>query len=138
MERIIKKVLSICFVLFCNGLLAFCEEVPVTQVQTNSISTPQNIKLSQCIKTFGMNYEKLFLLTEAAISANNFNIEELQSQGGYIVFSASSYKMLATVMSFDKNQAIIKITPCNGNYTFPPIIINNIFKYIETNQYKKF
>ena len=139
MERVKKNlyiVLTFSLLLF---LPACAEENPQTPVQNSApaVNTPQNVNFSNCIRTFGINYEKLFLLTEAAIASNNFQVEELQTQGGYIVFSVAQYKFLATVMAFG-NKAILKITPCNNNYTFPPVIVRNIFKYIEVNQYKKF
>ena len=133
MERIVKFLVVI--LLSLPMLSAFAD----TPVQPQSaLGTPQVVTLPQCIKTFNVNFEKLLFLTEAAISSSNYNIEEIQTQGGYIVFTVSGYKFLATVMDFGDSKAILKITPCNGNYTFPPVIIRNIFLYIESNQYKKF
>lgn len=135
MERI-NKIFSI---LLLYTLIQFAvyaeEEIKSAQPQTPA---PQTVNFSQCIETFNIGYEKLYLLTEAAIASNNFTIEEIQSQSGYIVFSVVQYKFLATVMTFGKDKAILKITPCNNNYTFPIAIIKNIFKYIEANQLKKF
>ena len=131
MERIIKLLLVVILTGFVCPALA---ETP----QPNVLGAPQTLTLPQCIKTFNVGYEKLFLLTEAAISYNNFNVLEMQTKGGYIVFTVGSYKFLATVMTFGTNKAILKITPCNNNYTFPPGVIRNIFRYIEMNQYKKF
>lgn len=130
MERIIKLLLV---AILLSAPFA-CAETP----QQYTLGAPQTLTLPQCIKTFNVGYEKLILLTEAAISDNNFNIVEMQTRGGYIVFSVGNYKFLATVMTFGANKAILKITPCNNNYTFPPAVIRNIFRYIETNQYKKF
>lgn len=139
MERVKKYICSILVFSLLLCLQACAEENTQVSVQTptSTVSAPQNVNFSNCIRTFGVNYEKLFLLTEAAIASNNFQVEELQTQGGYIVFSVAQYKFLATVMAFG-NKAILKITPCNNNYTFPPVIVRNIFKYIESNQYKKF
>ena len=131
MERIIKLLLVVILTGFVCPALA---ETP----QPNVLGAPQTLTLPQCIKTFNVGYEKLFLLTEAAISDNNFNVLEMQTKGGYIVFTVGSYKFLATVMTFGTNKAILKITPCNNNYIFPPGVIRNIFRYIEMNQYKKF
>ena len=137
MERIIKLVL---FVALISGGAVFAETS--TAQQAPNIPTPPAIiipKLTQdqCIKTFNVGFEKLFLLTEIAISSNNYTVEQIQSDGGYIVFSVNRYRFLATVMSFSNSQAILKISPCDGNYAFPSIIIKNIFKNIETNQFKK-
>jgi len=133
MERIIK-IIILCLIVFFPCRFATAETTP----QPSMTVTPQMVTLPQCIKTFNVGYEKLFLLTESAISANNFIIDEVQTQGGYIVFSVSQYKFLASVFTFGTNKAILKITPCNNNYMFPPAIIKNIFRYIESNQYKKY
>lgn len=137
MERIIKLFILIITIGFIVQPVS-AAAAPSAPQTYNPYGAPVKVTLPQCIKTFNAGYEKLFFLTEAAIANNNFNVEELQSQGGYIVFSAGSYKFLATVISFGTNKAILKITPCNNNYTFPPLIIRNVFRYIEANQYKKF
>lgn len=132
MERIVR-ILLLSLLIFNPINFVYADTTP----QSN-LGTPQMVTLPQCIKTFNVGFEKLFFLTEAAISSSNYNIEEMQTQGGYIVFTVSNYKFLATIMDFGESKAILKITPCNSNYTFPPIIIRNIFQYIEINQYKKF
>lgn len=100
-------------------------EIPVTQ--------PQNIQFENCSKMFNVNKEKLFYLTLSAISANRFAIEEIQSQNGYIIFKVVNKEYLATIAGVDANNAILKITPSNNIYFFPPGIILNMFKYIELN-----
>ncbi len=99
----------------------------------NPLTVSQNIMFENCTKIFGINQEKLFYLTLASISANRFNVEEIQSSHGYIIFSANRNKYLATISKIDKTNAILKITPCNNVYNFPPGIITNTFKYIDLN-----
>lgn len=136
MERIIKLFLLV-FLISASTLSVLA--APAATSTYNPFGTPVKVSLPQCIKTFNTGYDKLFFLTEAAVSNNNnYNVEEIQTQGGYIVFTAGGYKFLATVISFGSNKAILKITPCNNNYTFPPLIIKNVFRYVEANQYKKF
>lgn len=136
MERIIK---IFCLLVICLcGVSYSIVNASAQTSQSTPLGIPQNVTQAQCIKTFNVGFEKLFLLTEAAISHNNFTIEEIQSQGGYIVFSYYQYKFLATVFTFGNNKAILKISPCNNNYNFPPLIVRNIFNYINQNQYKKF
>ena len=99
----------------------------------NSLTVSQHIMFENCTKIFGVNQEKLFYLTLASISANRFNIDEIQSENGYIIFSANRNKYLATIARVDKTNAILKIVPCNNVYNFPPGIIINTFKYIDIN-----
>ena len=127
---------------------AFADEVshvqPQLQVQNlpaavsqsqpvNPLIVPQNISYENCTKIFGITREKLFYLTLVSLSANRFVIDEMQSANGYIIFSANHNKYLATVAGIDDKNAILKITPCNNIYKFPPGIITNTFKYIDLN-----
>ena len=103
------------------------------QPTANPLTVAQNIMFENCTKIFNVNQEKLFYLTLASISANRFNIDEIQSANGYIIFSANRNKYLASIAKVDKTNAILKITPCNNVYNFPPGIITNTFKYIDLN-----
>ena len=113
---------------------AAAEDAVVAQKPApNPLTVSQQIMFENCTKIFGINQEKLFYLTLASISANRFNIDEIQSANGYIIFSVNRNKYLASVAKVDKTNAILKITPCNNVYNFPPGVITNMFKYIDLN-----
>ena len=97
---------------------AAAEEAAVQQPAQNPLTVSQQIMFDNCTKIFGINQEKLFYLTLASISANR-------------------NKYLATISKVDKTNAILKITPCNNVYNFPPGIITNTFKYIDLNMTTK-
>ena len=123
---------------FADETVQIAQNVQTVQpVQTtaavNPLTVAQNIMFENCTKIFGVNQEKLFYLTLASISANRFNIDEIQSANGYIIFSANRNKYLASVSKVDKANAILKITPCNNVYNFPPGVLTNTFKYIDLN-----
>lgn len=103
------------------------------QVTPPSITQPQNINFENCTKMYAVNKEKLFYLTLGAISANKFSVEEIQSTSGYIIFSGANNKFLATIASIDATNSILKITPCNDIYFFPPGVLIGMFKYIDLN-----
>lgn len=109
---------------------AFAAEIPAVN---QSATTPQNIMFSNCTKIFSVNKEKLFYLTLASLSANRFSIEEVQTANGYIIFTVNRKQYLATVSGIDGANSILKITPCNNVYNFPPGILLNTFKYIDLN-----
>ena len=100
-------------------------QIPITQ--------PQNIAFEDCTKMFGVNKEKLFYLTLGAVTANRFAIEEIQTSNGYIIFTAANNKYLATIAGIDGSNSILKITPCNDIYFFPPGVILGMFKYVGMN-----
>ena len=97
------------------------------------ITQPQNIAFENCTKMFAVNKEKLFYLTLSAVTANKFSIDEIQTQNGYIIFSAANNKYLATIAGIDADNSILKITPCNEIYFFPPGVFLGMFRYIELN-----
>lgn len=127
------RVLILSFLLTFS--VAFAEPVVnVAQQQAAPpITQPQNIAFENCTKMFAVNKEKLFYLTLSAVTANKFSIDEIQTQNGYIIFSAANNKYLATIAGIDSDNSILKITPCNEIYFFQPGILLGMFKYIELN-----
>lgn len=114
-------------------ILALFLTLSAAWADTTSLTTPQNIAFEDCSKMFAVNKEKLFYLTLGAVSANKFSIDEIQTENGYIIFTAAKNKYLAMIGSIDSANAILKITPCNNTYFFQPGVVVNMFKYIELN-----
>jgi hypothetical protein len=104
-----------------------------TTQTTKPVTVSQSVSFETCSKIFSTNKENLFYLTLNGISANKFSINEIQTENGYIIFTAANNKYLATIGMVDSNNSILKITPCNNVYFFQPGIILNMFKYIELN-----
>ena len=127
------RVLIISFLLtFSTAYAELVENVAQPQAAP-LITQPQNIAFENCTKMFPVNKEKLFYLTLSAVTANKFSIDEIQTQNGYIIFSAANNKYLATIAGIDADNSILKITPCNDIYFFPPGIFLGMYKYIELN-----
>ena len=127
------RVLFLACLLTMNTVLAEPMQSIAQPQAVPSIIQPQNIAFENCTKMFGVNKEKLFYLTLGAVSANRFSIEEIQTSNGYIIFTAANNKYLATVAGIDGNNSILKITPCNDIYFFPPGVILGMFKYVGMN-----
>lgn len=111
-----------------------CADEIYSSPSANSATSFQNILYDNCTKMYNMEQEKLFYLTLGAINANKFSIDEIQSNNGYIIFAAGKHKYLATIAKIDKDNSILKITPCNNLYYFQPGIITNIYKHIDLNK----
>jgi len=126
-----KKIFIILSLILCTP--SVYAEVVQSQPTQNPATVSQNIAFEYCTKIFGLNQEKLFYMALASISANRFKVEEIQSANGYIIFSANRNKYLAAIGKVDDKNAILKITPCNNIYNFPPGVISNVFKYIDIN-----
>lgn len=116
--------------MFLAPVPAFCDDA---EPSLSTLITPQNVSFEDCTRTFSMNSDRLFYLTLAAVNANRFEIKEIQSKTGYILFSAVGKEFLASVVSIDKYRSMLKITPANNNYFFAPGIVLNMYKYIDVN-----
>ncbi len=119
-------------ILFLLSALLICP-VTFSVEQIQPATVPQNIMFEDCTKLFAVNKEKLFYLTLASLSANRFIIDEVQTSNGYVIFSVNKNSYLATIAGVDGANSILKITPCNNIYNFPPGIVTNTFKYIDLN-----
>ena len=127
------RVLIISFLLTFSTAYAEPVENVAQPTAAPPITQPQNIAFENCTKMFPVNKEKLFYLTLSAVTANKFSIDEIQTQNGYIIFSAANNKYLATIAGIDADNSILKITPCNEIYFFPPGVFLGMYKYIELN-----
>ena len=131
MKKAILFLLLLCFINTTALADTAISQGPV--VSHPPITQAQNIAFENCTKMFAVNKEKLFYLTLGAISANRFNVDEIQSESGYVIFSVAKNKYLVTIAGIDASNSILKITPCNDVYIFPPGILINMYKYIELN-----
>ena len=130
---VMKKLVIFGLMLLLAAIPAFAEENPAAQLAEIELVTPQNIDFSKCVQTFNFPVEKLFYMSILAINANNFQIEELQSKTGYILFRAVNKNFLMSVVKIDADHSMLKITPADNVYFFPYGIVHNIYKYIELN-----
>lgn len=123
---------------FCLILILFfvAFAVPVVradEADLTSLITPRTVEFQNCTKQYNLPPEKLYYLTIGSINANRFEVVEIQSKTGYILFSAVGKQFLASVIKTGTQKSMLKITPTNGNYYFAPGIVSNIFRYIDLN-----
>ena len=133
----ILRVFTVFLFIFFITNSSFAENVVQTTLlqppAQTSLTTPQKIAYANCTKMFAVNKEKLFYLTLAAVNANKFQIDEIQTENGYVIFTVAENKYLATIAGIDAQNSILKITPCNDVYFFPPGVFLGMFKYIDLN-----
>ena len=127
-----KKILFFLgFILLAN--CSFAQDLVLDEVETQALVTPQNIDFSRCTKVFDFPVEKLFYMSILALNANNFEIEELQSKMGYILFKGANKTFLMSVVKVTPEKSMLKITPADNVYYFPYGVVYNIYKYIDLN-----
>ncbi len=107
--------------------------LPAFADENVSLVTPQHVSFDICTKDYAIGAERLFYLAISAVKANKFEIEEIQSKTGYILFTAAGKQYLASIVKVDNSHTQLKITPTNNNYYFAPGIVLNFFKYIDLN-----
>lgn len=125
MERTIKN-FTIIFIMLLFGSFAKADDMV-------NLVTPQNIDFRICTRNYILPAEKLFYMAIASAKENRFNVDEIQSKTGYILFTAAGKQYLASVIKIDNENSQLKITPANNNYFFAPGIVLNFFKYIDLN-----
>lgn len=130
MERTIKLITCIIFSIIIL--------LPVNAANTQNATANTKTELTNCVKTFPIGYEKLFYLALAGMNEYDYQIKEVQSKGGYIVFITNNQKFLASIVYVSSTKSMLKITSFNGDYNFASDIPQKLFKYIETNQTKTF
>ncbi len=107
------------------------------QTSLSTLITAQNVPFERCYAIYNTDNVSLFFLTLAGINANRFQVNEIQSKSGYILFTAVNKQFLASISNVNKNQGLLRITPVDGVYYFQPGIVLNIFKFVELNVDKK-
>ena len=127
MERAVKIFISVLlFVILC-ATPAMSED----SLLLSNLVTPQNVNFNICTRTYILPQDKLFYMAIASANANNFDVEEIQSKTGYILFTAVNKQYLASVVKVDDTHSMLKITPTNNNYFFPLGVVLNFFRYID-------
>ena len=127
MERTIKLFI-LSFVVFLSFALQVRAE---DSLLLSNLITPQNVNFNICTRTYILPQDKLFYMAIASANANNFDVEEIQSKTGYILFTAVNKQYLASVVKVDDKHSMLKITPTNNNYFFLPGVVLNFFRYID-------
>lgn len=128
-----KKIGLFLFSLLLLSSCSFAETNVMSELEAQALVTPQNIDFSRCTKVFDFPVEKLFYMSILALNANNFEIEELQSKMGYILFKGAGKSFLMSVVKVTPEKSMLKITPSDNVYIFPYGVVYNIYKYIELN-----
>lgn len=127
MERTIKF-FAIILGVFILGVIPVRAE---NDLLLSNLITPQNVNFNICTRTYILPQDKLFYMAIASANANNFDVEEIQSKTGYILFTAVNKQYLASIVKVDDKHSMLKITPTNNNYFFPPGVVLNFFRYID-------
>lgn len=84
-----------------------------------------------CIRLYKLPFEKLFYLALSSVNASKFEIVDMQSRNGYLIFTDGSREYLLTAFKKDNSFTFLKLSPCDNNYYFSPTIPFKIFNYVD-------
>ena len=107
MERTIKLFFTFLFIIILAQLPCRADD---DAMLLSTLITPQNVNFNICTRTYVLSPEKLFYMAIASANANRFEVEEIQSKTGYILFNAVNKQYLASVVKVDDTHSMLKIT----------------------------
>ena len=89
--------------------------------------------LEECYKLYSYDADTVFLNALAVInSTREYNISEIQSKNGYILFTSAGKYFLLTVTRRYQNQAEVKILPQNSDYSMGSVVASDVFNLLST------
>lgn len=116
------------FLMLSTSANAFADATIDNTYKQNQLSFT-NYK--DCIRLYKLPFGKLFFLALSSVNANNYEILEMQSRNGYIIFKAEGKEFLLNILAKNKSYSYLKISPCDNNYYFNSKIPYKIFHYVD-------
>ena len=87
--------------------------------------------IEECYKLYSYDADTVYINAIAAInSTSEYDISELQSKNGYILFKNAERYYLLTVTKRYQNQTEVKILPQNSDYSTGSVVASDIFNLI--------
>ncbi len=89
-------------------------------------------ELNNYYKLYPIAADNLYMIALSALSSNDrFNVVEIQTKNGYILFSANSKFYLLTVTKRYQNQTEIKVLPQNSDFSDTLETVKSVFTMID-------
>lgn len=104
-----------------------------TLITSTHVSANESM-LSSCNKNYSVSADNLYLLTLSALnSTGQYEVVEMQSKSGYIMFKALNKNYIVTISKEGTNSSSIKILPANSDFAPGTAIQKAIFDTIDQN-----
>ena len=88
--------------------------------------------LNECYKIYSKDADSLFMSALSVISSSDkYEISEIQTKNGYILFLAGSKYYLLTLTKRYQNQTEIKILPQNSDFSQGSEVAKDLFLLID-------
>lgn len=90
--------------------------------------------LDDSIKNFGVSADNMYLTSLSVLNSLNYEILEIQSASGYILFRTGAKDYIMTVSAITPVTSCIKILPANSIYSTGSTVQKTIFDALELNK----
>ena len=99
------------------------------------IKTPVNASyLDESIKNFGISADNMYLTSLSVLNSLNYEILEMQSKSGYILFRTGAKDYIMTITAITPVTSNIKILPANSVFSTGSTVQKTIFDALEANK----
>ncbi len=101
-----------------------------------SFAAPSNAAsyLDDSIKNFGVGADNMYLTSLSVLNSLNYEILEMQSASGYILFRTGAKDYIMTVTAISPVTSTIKILPANSVFSTGSTVQKTIFDALEANK----
>ncbi len=105
-------------------------------IALNMINTEVNAAtyLDDSSKNFGVSADNMYLTSLSVLNSLNYEIIEMQSKSGYILFRTGAKDYIMTVTALSPVTSNIKILPANSVYSTGTAVQKTIFEQLELNK----
>lgn len=105
-------------------------------IALNMINTEVNAAtyLDDSSKNFGVSADNMYLTSLSVLNSLNYEIIEIQSKSGYILFRTGAKDYIMTVTALSPVTSNIKILPANSVYSTGTAVQKTIFEQLELNK----
>lgn len=90
--------------------------------------------LDESIKNFGVSADNMYLTSLSVLNSLNYEILEMQSKSGYILFRTGAKDYIMTITAITPVTSNIKILPANSIYSTGTTVQKIIFDELELNK----
>ncbi len=124
--------------IFMLTLCALCSPICFNTVHNNALSTPGTAEaatyLDDSSKNFGISADNMYLTSLSVLNSLDYEIIEMQSKSGYILFRTGAKDYIMTVTAITPVTSNIKILPANSVYSTGTTVQKTIFNELELNK----
>ncbi len=119
-------------------LCALCSPICFNTAHNKALSMSGTAEaatyLDDSSKNFGISADNMYLTSLSVLNSLDYEIIEMQSKSGYILFRTGAKDYIITVTALTPVTSNIKILPANSVYSTGTTVQKTIFEKLEANK----